>query len=159
MTVFNREDYHTVIPQLEKSIDIKTEKLNKRIDEFDGLGTRYSNSKTLTTHLPADQDSYVEGATITLPKGVYIISVYLSLTTSATGNQSHSVQLYRKSPSAAQIQTNRKWTPTNNWSSQELCTIVDVTDDNTIMAVRGSSSVATSGTTYAFMSISAVRII
>ena len=166
MTIFNREDSRTVLPQLEKLLNKKTEDLDKKIEELDEridtldeqIGARYSNSMTLTTHLPANQDSYVEGATITVPKGVYVITVYLSLSTSATGNQSHSVQIYRKSPNAASVQTNRKWTPTNNWSTQELSMIVTATEDDTVFAVRASSSVATSGTSYPYTFIDAVRI-
>ena len=166
MAIYPREDPRTSLPQLEKMLNKKASELDKkiaeldeRIDVLDGqIGARYSNSMTLTTHLPANQDSYVEGATITVPKGVYVITVYLSLSTSATGNQSHSVQIYRKSPNAASVQTNRKWTPTNNWSTQELSMIVTATEDDTVFAVRASSSVATSGTSYPYTFIDAVRI-
>lgn len=114
-----------------------------------GVGTVYSGSKSI--NVTANADAYVEGGTVTLPAGRYVVCVRASFPSSSTNGQVR-VQIYNKTAETVTISGGGYG---SGWLSEALTWIISLSSQ-CVIAVRASASVARSsvGT-----NIAAIRII
>ena len=122
--------------------------LAKTLTWLNVIGKTYYNNKFI--NLPASDSTYVEGGTLTLPAGIYLIIATGGFASSSSEGTKR-VQIYNKTTSVANTAT----AISSKWGTQiQAVNYVDVRN-NTTFACRMSSSVALSNCS---AGLSAVRV-
>ena len=94
MTRFNREDSRTVLPQLEKELREHETKITSTANDVSTLEKAVSKvgdvvsvrGSASTTDITATAGSFVDLGSVTLEKGVWVITCRARFTPSASGN-------------------------------------------------------------------------
>ena len=158
MSIYNREDARTVLPQLEKQLNNSIEEVNKSIgnveDVVDSIGAFYYNTTNKAITTAGIDVTPTKGAAITVPKGTYVVIAQWAFNTrSSTGNTNSQVRIFSGETA---ISTQRVLAAGNNWNCLQTAVITKVTADNTELSVRASTSITYTSATGNY--IWAVRI-
>ena len=131
MYSFNREDYRTVLPQIEKKIAALT-------DKTDALGRVYRNTKSVAIS-DTSINNNTDGASITVPAGTYIVIGQWQFNTRSTAGATNSaVRLYR-SGSSDNIAQTRINAAAENWNSLQCMAIVELKKTETLKVCGATS--------------------
>lgn len=129
-------------------VDIK-KILTKLLGQLTGIGKMYGSSGVSVNITNAGAENYVTGATITVPKGKYVV-IATSSFPSTTSMRAFRVRVLNGSTVARLNSITSSY-----WCAMESTAIVNVTADNTVLACSISCSITANGCT---TGIQAVRI-
>lgn len=106
--------------------------------KLDKIGIYYANDKNMTL-AASDIDTMTAGASITIPKGVYVIIASWNFGTRTTSGTTNSTVCIRNGSNAAISQT-RVFAATNNWNRLETSAIVEVSASTETFKVTAATT-------------------
>lgn len=138
-------------------LDVKA-LLTKILLRLSSIGTIYENSLS-TTISKTDVDQNTDGASITVPTGVYtVIGQWGFNTRSTSGTTNSAIRMYRSSDNYANnIAQTRIYGAGNNWNALQCSCIVNVTNATETIKICGATSRPYTTSTVTW--IKAVRIV
>lgn len=138
-------------------LDVKA-LLTKILLRLSSIGTIYENSLS-TTISKTDVDKNTDGASITVPTGVYtVIGQWGFNTRSTSGTTNSAIRMYRSSDNYANnIAQTRIYGAGNNWNALQCSCIVNVTNATETIKICGATSRPYTTSTVTW--IKAVRIV
>lgn len=122
--------------------------------KLDKIGIYYANGKNLTL-AASDIDALTAGASITIPKGVYVMIASWNFGTRTTSGTTNSAVCIQNGSNSVIAQT-RVFAATNNWNRLEASAIVEVSSSTETFKVAAATTRAY--TTAQYTKIAAIRI-
>ena len=138
MTIFNREDARTVLPQLEKQLNNSITDVNNVLDN---IGKVYYDSSSKTISTAGIDNTPVQGATIKLPKGhAYVIIGQWTFNTGSSSTTRNNQIVIKDITNNANRSTQRIMYADQSFAVMQAMYITGVLKADTQFAVCASSS-------------------